>query len=84
MFLIGASFEKPLARFFAGEGKRRAGCRFFRNQRDARVRVLRNSPAFYFRIRANPPALSVGVPAIAQLREQPLRHEAKARGFGFE
>ena len=29
----------PLARFVAGEGKRRGCCGFFRNSRDARVRV---------------------------------------------
>ena len=38
----------PLARSFAEEGKRRAGCALFRNQRDARVRVLRNSATSYF------------------------------------
>jgi hypothetical protein len=43
----------PLARSFAGEGKRRAGCALFRNQRDARVRVLRNSATSYFRIRVS-------------------------------
>ena len=38
----------PLARSFAGEGKRRAGCALIRNQRAARVRVLHNSAPFIF------------------------------------
>src|SRR5215471_18795775 len=37
----------------AGESKRRAGCMRFRNQRDARVRVLQNLPTFYFRFKVN-------------------------------
>jgi hypothetical protein len=53
LVLIGAPFGMPLARSFAGEGKRHAGCALFRNQRDARVRVLRNSATSYFRIRVN-------------------------------
>ena len=37
-----------LARSFAGEGKRHAGCALIRNQRDTRVRVLHNSAPFIF------------------------------------
>ena len=36
----------------AGAGKRHAGCVRCRNQREARVRVLCNSPTFYFQIKA--------------------------------
>ena len=34
-----------LARFVAGEGKRRDACPLFRKRRDARVRVLQNDKA---------------------------------------
>jgi hypothetical protein len=51
--LYSAPFGMPLARSFAGEGKRARWLPLFCNQRDARVRVLCNSPTFYFRVRAN-------------------------------
>jgi hypothetical protein len=50
-----------LSRSFAGEGKRRAGCNLFCNQRDAQVRVPRSHGANYFRNRAEREGQPAGV-----------------------
>jgi hypothetical protein len=48
---------------FGGRGQAARWLPLFCNQRDARVRVLRNSPTFYFRIKASFLSLFASLPS---------------------
>jgi hypothetical protein len=68
---------------FCGRGRAARWLLLFRNQRDARVRVLRNSPTFYFRIRVE----SMGKDAVLLLESvarKIRRHKGEFSNLEFQ